>query len=96
MYSSGLEVFIEDETAVQLFRTRPVGRGPPGKRFRTTHSRKSIRIFGAMSRDELRVNITDSANSETFLEFLREIQRDHPRFYMVLNNSSYHKSRAVI
>ena len=31
----------------------------------------------------------------TFREFLEEIRRDHPQFYMVPDNASYHKSKAV-
>ena len=52
-------------------------------------------MFGAMSKDELRIKIVDSANSETFQEFLEEIRQDHPKFYMVLDNASYHKSKAT-
>ena len=48
-----------------------------------------------MSEDELRIRIVDQANSETFQEFLDEIRRDHPRFCMILDNASYHKSKAV-
>ena len=48
-----------------------------------------------MSEDELRIRIVDRANPETFQEFLEEIRRDHPRFCMILDNVSYHKSKAV-
>ena len=48
-----------------------------------------------MSQDELRIKIVESANSETFREFLEEIRRDRPRLFMVLDNVSYHKSKAV-
>ena len=37
----------------------------------------------------------ESANSETFREFLEGIRRDRPRLFMVLGNASYHKSKAV-
>ena len=62
---------------------------------RASFSRESVRIFGAMSQGELRIKIAESANSETFREFLEEIRRDHPRLFMVLDNASYHKSKAV-
>ena len=62
---------------------------------RTSFSRESLRIFGALSHDELRVKIVDSTNSETFREFLEEIRRDCEPFYMVLDNTSYHKSTSV-
>ena len=48
-----------------------------------------------MSEDELRIKIVDRANPETFQEFLEEIRKDRPRFCMILNNASYHKSKAV-
>ena len=47
------------------------------------------------SQGELRIKIVESANSETFREFPEEIRRDHPRLFMVLDNASYHKSKAV-
>ena len=59
---------------------------------RASFSRESVRIFGAMSQDELRIKIVESTNSETFREFLEEIRRDRPRLFMVLDNASYHKS----
>ena len=48
-----------------------------------------------MSQDELRIKIVESTNSETFREFLEEIRRDRPWLFMVLDNVSYHKSKAV-
>ena len=48
-----------------------------------------------MSQDELQIKIVESTNSETFREFLEEIRRNRPRLFMVLDNASYHKSKAV-
>ena len=48
-----------------------------------------------MSEDRLLIRIVDSTNSGTFREFLDEIRREHPSFYIVLDNTSYHKSRSV-
>ena len=62
---------------------------------RASFSRESVRIFGAMSQDELRIRIVESTNSETFREFLEENRRNRPRLFMVLDNASYHKSKAV-
>ena len=66
-----------------------------GEQVRASFSRESVRIFGAMSQDELQIKIVESTNSETFQEFLEEIRRDRPRLFMVLDNASYHKSKAV-
>ena len=76
-------------------RTQIMAGGPTGGRetSKTTFSTRSIRMFGAMSEDRLLISIVDSANSETFQEFLEEIRRDHPKFYMVLDNASCHKSK---
>ena len=72
MRSSGLEVLVEDEAAVQMSQNPSCGWRPVGGREQVgaSYSKKSIRIFGAMSQDELRIKIVDSTNSETFLEFL--------------------------
>ena len=77
-------------------RTPPTGEADRGReQVRASFSRESVRIFGAMSQGELRIKIVESANSETFREFLEEIRRDRPRLFMVLDNASYHKSKAV-
>ena len=90
-------VFAEDETAAQRSQNPAYGWWPTGGReqVRTSLSMESVRIFGAMSQDELRIKIVESTNSETFREFLEEIRRDRPRLFMVLDNASYHKSKAV-
>ena len=92
-----MTVFAEDEAAVQRSQNPAYGWRPTGGReqVRTSFSRESVRIFGAMSQDELRIKIVESTNSETFQEFLEEIRRDRPRLFMVLDNASYHKSKAV-
>ena len=92
-----MAVFAEDEAAVQRSQNPAYGWRPTGGReqVRASFSRESVRIFGAMSQDELRIKIVESANSETFREFLEEIRRDRPRLFMVLDNASYHKSKAV-
>ena len=95
--ADGMAVFAEDEAAIQRSQNPACGRGPTGGReqVRASFSRESVRIFGAMSQDELRIKIVESTNSETFREFLEEIRRDRPRLFMVLDNASYHKSKAV-
>ena len=48
-----------------------------------------------MGEDILYVRTVESTNSETFIDFLKDVRQRHPEFYMVLDNASYHKSRAV-
>ncbi len=96
--ADGMAVFAEDEAAVQrsqnpAYGWRPTGGG--GEQVRASFSGESVRIFGAMSQGELRIKIVESANLEAFREFLEEIRRDRPRLFMVLDNASYHKSKAV-
>ena len=95
--ADGMAVFAEDEAAVQRSQNPAYGWRPTGGReqVRASFSRESVRIFGAMSQDELRIKIVESTNSEAFREFLEEIRRDRPRLFMVLDNASYHKSKAV-
>ena len=95
--ADGMAVFAEDEAAVQRSQNPVYGWRPTGGReqVRASFSRESVRIFGAMSQGGLLIKIVESTNSETFREFLEEIRRDRPRLFMVLNNASYHKSKAV-
>ena len=95
--ADGMAVFAEDEAAVQRSQNPAYGWRPTGGReqVRASFSRESVRIFGAMSQGELRIKIVESTNSEAFREFLEEIRRDRPRLFMVLDNASYHKSKAV-
>ena len=95
--ADGMAVFAEDEAAVQRSQNPAYGWRPTGGReqVRASFSRESVRIFGAMSQDELQIKIVESTNSETFREFLEEIRRGRPRLFMVLDNASYHKSKAV-
>ena len=95
--ADGMTVFAEDETAAQRSQNPAYGWRPAERReqVRASFSRESVRIFGAMSQGELRIKIAESTNSETFREFLEEIRRDRPRLFVILDNASYHKSKAV-
>ena len=97
MRAAGCAVFVEDEAAVQMQQNPKYGWRPTGGRetSKTAFSTRSVRMFGAMSKDLLIVSIVGSANSESFREFLEGIRRDHPKFYMVLDNVSYHKSKSI-
>ena len=48
-----------------------------------------------MGEDVLYVRTVESTNSETFIDFLKDVLQRHPELYMVLDNASYHKSHAV-
>ena len=61
--ADGMAVFAEDEAAVQRSQNLAYGRWPTGGReqVRASLSMESVRIFGAMSQDELRIRIVESA-----------------------------------
>ena len=63
--ADGMTVFAEDEAAVQRSQNPAYGWRPTGGReqARASFSRESVRIFGAMSQDELRIKIVESTNS---------------------------------
>ena len=92
-----MAVFAEDEAAVQRSQNPAYGWRPTGWReqVKASFSRESVKIFCAMSQDELQIKIVESANSETFRKFLEGIRRDRPRLFVVLDNAPYHKSKAV-
>ena len=89
----GYAVFVEDEAAVGMSQRPGYGWRRTGGRdtVQTGFSKKSVKLFGIMGKDELYVRIADSTNSETFKEFMEDVRKSHPKFYMVLDNASYHK-----
>ena len=97
MRAEGYAVFTEDEAAVQTQQAPNYGWRPTGRREtdKAAFSTRSIRMFGAMSKDRLIISIVDSANSETFQGFLEWIRRDHPKPYTVPDNAACHKPKAI-
>ena len=78
-------------------RTPATGGGPPTDATPSPigFSKKSVRLIGIMGEDVLYVRTVESTNSETFIDFLKDVLQRHPELYMVLDNASYHKSHAV-
>ena len=95
--NEGYAVFVEDEAAVGMSQEPGYGWRPTGGRdeIQTGFSKKAVSLLGIMGTDTLCVRMADSANSETFKEFLEDARKSHPKFYMVLDNASYHKSHKV-
>ena len=58
-------------------------------------SKKSIRLFGSLGTDGYRIQITDAINSETFIGLLQDLLKTCPKFVMVLDNASCHRSKMV-
>ena len=62
---------------------------------RTGFSTKAARLFGALGRDRIHVKAVERTNSETFVEFLKELRQEYGRLVILLDNASYHRYRAV-
>ena len=60
---------------------------------KSTFSKQSVKMFGALGKDGFYMRPADALNSETFIEFLKELRRAYPKFVMILDNAGYHKSR---
>ena len=61
----------------------------------TGFSTKAVRLFGALGRDRIHVKAVERTNSETFVEFLKELRQEYGRLIILLDNASYHRYRAV-
>ena len=69
----------------------PTGTTPSGG----DSPKKSVRLFGSLGTDGYHIRATDAINSETFIEFLQELLKTCPKFVMVPDNASCHKSKMV-
>ena len=58
-------------------------------------STKAVRLFGALGRDRIHVKAVERTNSETLMEFLKELRQEYGRLVILLDNASYHRYRAV-
>ena len=61
----------------------------------TGFSTKAVRLFGALGRDRIHVKAVERTNSETFVEFLKELRQEYGRLIILLDNASYHRYKAV-
>ena len=62
---------------------------------RTGFSTKAVRLFGALGRDRIHVKAVERTNSETFVEFLKELRQEYGRLVILSDNASYHRYRAA-
>ena len=62
---------------------------------RAGFSTKAVRLFVALGRDRIHVKAMERTNSETFVEFLKELRQEYGRLIILLDNASYHRYRAV-
>ena len=62
---------------------------------RTGFLTKAVRLFGALGRGRIHVKAVDRTNSETFVEFPKELCREYGRLVILLDNAAYHRYKAV-
>ena len=53
----------------------------------TTFSKQSVNLFGALGKDCFYTRPAIALNSETFIEFLKELRQIYPKFVMILDNA---------
>ena len=93
----GYAVLTEDEGTLQLSPANGYGWRPTNG-YDTVpigFSKKSVKVFCAVGETELHVRPADAANSDEFVDFLKELHGKYPKFVMILDNASYHKSHTV-
>ncbi len=80
----------EDKVGVLRWNGRGYGRRRAGGRdtVKTTFSWHSVKRFGALGRDGFYMRPADALNSETFIEFLKELRQTHPKFVIMLDNAA--------
>ena len=93
----GFKMFYQDEMAMML--AAQTGRGwmPKGGRkiIKTTFSKQSLKVFGALSDGKLYLMYEDSTSSEMFIKFLKEIHKKYGKIALVTDNATSHKSKLV-
>ena len=62
---------------------------------RTGFSTKAVRLFWELRRYRIHVKAVERTNSETFVEFLKELRQEYGRLIILLGNASYHRYKAV-
>ena len=67
----------------------------PPTRFNSAFSTKTIRLFGALGRCRIHIKAVEKTNSETFVEFLKELHQEYGRLVILLDNAAYHRYNAV-
>ena len=56
---------------------------------------KAVRLFGALGRGRIHVKVVEKTNSETFVEFLKELRQEYGRLVILLDNAFYHRHKVV-
>lgn len=63
----------------------------------TTGSHRRIAVFGALADNGTQMFRTyPAANSDCFLDYLKQLRRKHPRMILYLDKATYHKKEARV
>ena len=58
-------------------------------------SKATVKMFGALGKDGHHIQVADALNSDNFIDFLKSLLEIYPKFALVLDNASCHKSAKV-
>ena len=91
-------VFSEDEALRRLSAVADYGWFPTNgnETVPTGFSTRCVRMFGILGKDGHHVQTAEATNSRTFVDFLKWVLLKYPKFVLVLDNASYHKSGTVM
>ena len=94
---AGYANFYEDEMTMLLSAQTSRGWLPRGGRetIRTTFSRRSVKVFGALGRGVLHVMQAGSTRSAVFKVFLEALRQKYGRVAFVTDNARSHKSKLI-
>ena len=94
----GYAVFSEDEALRRLSAAAGYGWFPTNgnETVPTGFSTRCVRMFGILGKDGHHVQTAEATNSRTFVDFLKWVRLKYPKFVLVLDNASYHKSGTVM
>ena len=97
MTRQGHVVQVCDEAVVQIWSGAECWWRSAGRHDTVRHGfpKKSVRLFDSLGADEYRIRTTKAINSETFIAFLQDLLKTYPKFIIVLDNASCHRSKAV-
>ena len=59
-------------------------------------SKATVKMFGALGKDGHYMQVADALNSDAFMAFLKSLLKIYPKFALVLDNASCHRSAKVM
>ena len=94
---AGYTNFYEDEMTMLLAAQKGRSWLPRGGRetLKTTFSRRSLKVFGALGKDMLHVMAASSTKSSVFKVFLEALRQKYGRVAFVTDNAKSHRSKLI-